>query len=57
MVAFARFIQFSCLALVLFTVLSGCYRRPGEDEYCVIPATNNPAITRDAGGYKPGVGY
>lgn len=26
-------------------LLSGCYRMPGENEYSVVPTTNNPSVT------------
>lgn len=48
------------LTLVLLTMvsLSGCYAMPGENDYSVIPATNNPAVTREKpGSILPGVGY
>lgn len=34
------------LATVLFISASSCYRMPGEDEYCVVPRTNNPDLVR-----------
>ena len=46
----------------LFVVLcllfsTGCYRIPQEGEVSVVPTTNNPSITRQGGGWKPGVEY
>ncbi len=37
--------------------LSGCYRRPCDDDYCVIPATNNSSITRHGDSFQPGMSY
>lgn len=51
------FVRLFCLAAVGCTLLSGCFRQPGEDDYCVIPATNNPSITRCGTDWTPGVGY
>ena len=40
-------------------VLSSCYRMPGEDEYSLVPTTNNPAITHEKPGslLPGGMGY
>jgi len=35
-------IAISLLATTLFTA---CYRMPSEDDYSVVPSTNNPDIT------------
>ncbi len=53
----ASFVRVFCLASLTCTLLAGCYRRPSEDDYSVIPATNNPSITRDSRAWQPGVGY
>lgn len=46
----------ACL-LVLVT-LTSCYRMPKENEYSLVPMTNNPDVTRDRGpGLVPGVSY
>ncbi|MEC7840487.1 MAG: hypothetical protein VX777_10660 [Chlamydiota bacterium] len=38
------------LASACLVLLSGCYRMPTEDDYSLVPTTNNPVITRDSGG-------
>lgn len=36
------------LALLSLSLLChSCYRMPGEDEYCLIPSTNNPSVTHE----------
>lgn len=35
---------------VIVVALSSCYRMPTDEDYCVIPTTNNPDITRETGG-------
>lgn len=35
------------LLLVCLIALSSCYQMPGEDDYCLIPCTNNPSITKE----------
>jgi len=37
------------LILLSLVVVAGCYRMPTDDDFCVIPNTNNPNITREAG--------
>lgn len=32
------------LGLSLFA-LTSCYRMPGDEDYCLIPTTNNPTVT------------
>lgn len=34
-------------ALLLILSCASCYRMPGENDFSVIPATNNPAVTRE----------
>lgn len=49
-----RLIFAACLALLL----TGCYRMPSENEFSLVPTTNNPAVTcekRSSG--IPGLGY
>jgi hypothetical protein len=46
------------LFFVLSTCLISCYRMPTEDDYCLIPSTNNPDLTREGNaGILPGVNY
>lgn len=33
----------------LLCILTACYKMPTEDDYSVIPTTNNPDVTRDCG--------
>lgn len=42
------------IALIFF---SGCYRMPSEDDYSVIPTTNNPTITREKNTLIPNMPY
>lgn len=38
--------------------LSACYRMPSEDDYCLVPTTNNPDITRESGpSLMPNMSY
>jgi len=38
--------------------LSGCYKIPDEYDYCTIPVTNNPSITKEkSSGGMPGMKY
>lgn len=47
-----------CVLFALIAILfSGCYAMPGENDYSVIPATNNPSVTCDKGqSLIPGMG-
>lgn len=52
------FIKSICLAYILLTCLTSCYRMPTENDFSVVPTTNNPAVTcekRD--NLLPGMGY
>jgi hypothetical protein len=43
--------------VIALLALTGCHM-PGEDDYSTIPATNNPAITREKSeGMLPGMNY
>lgn len=43
------------LLLFTFIALTGCYRFPEDDEYSIVPATNNPAVTKEkTQGMMPG---
>ena len=33
--------------IVMGCLLTSCYRMPAEDEYSLIPTTNNPVVTRE----------
>ncbi len=36
------------IGLILTAIFtSSCYRMPGEDDYSLIPTTNNPSVTRE----------
>jgi hypothetical protein len=49
-------IMISFLLLPLLFNLSGCYRMPGENEFSVVPTTNNPSITCEKGNsFLPGL--
>jgi hypothetical protein len=38
--------------------LTGCYRMPTENDFSVVPTTNNPAVTCEKNtGLIPGMGY
>lgn len=50
------------LTLALLTTLTSCcYRMPTEDDYCTVPRTNNPDLTREKSGganaMMPNVNY
>lgn len=42
---------------VLTIVTTGCYRIPGDNDYSVIPTTNNRALTKEKPSLVPGVKY
>lgn len=33
--------------VIISGALTSCYRMPTEDDFCVVPATNNPSVTRE----------
>lgn len=36
------------LAMAVFGIgASSCYRMPTDDDFCLVPATNNPAVTHE----------
>lgn len=45
------------LILAVTLVTTACYRMPTEDDYCVIPTTNNPDVTREKGSNMPSMDY
>lgn len=47
-----------CLFSSLFLVAASCYRMPEEDEFSLVPTTNNPAITHERNdSMVPAVSY
>lgn len=53
-----KIIFFSLMTLLAFN-LTGCYRMPTDDDYCVVPTTNNRDITRERteSSHVPQVNY
>ena len=45
------------MLVVSFAFLSSCYRVPGEEDFSVIPSTNNPDITGCKPSLTPSVSY
>lgn len=46
------------LTITSLTQLTACYRMPSEYDYSVVPATNNPDLTREKRTLPmPGVQY
>ncbi len=46
------------LNLFIATLLNGCYRMPNDDEYSVVPRTNNPDLIREKpSSFNPAVNY
>ena len=47
------------LSLTSALILTSCYRMPNEDDFSLVPTTNNPAVTNEKpGSFLPGmVGY
>lgn len=41
--------SFLFLILTVTFATTSCYRMPCEDEYSLVPFTNNPDVTRDKG--------
>lgn len=37
------------LLIALPFICSSCYRMPTDDDYCLIPVTNNPSVTSAKG--------
>lgn len=43
-----------CILAVAFSFLCvGCYRMPTDDDVSLLPATNNPNLTRQTGSTSP----
>lgn len=43
------------LGIMLLGCLTSCYRMPGDDDYSVVPVTNNPDFTKCGKGGAPGM--
>ena len=42
----------------LAVCLTSCYRMPTENDFSLVPTTNNPAVTCEkSANFLPGVGY
>lgn len=54
-----KYIQIVFSLIVFGTLLTGCYRMPAEDEYSVVPTTNNPNVTnqKKVDHVLPDMGY
>jgi hypothetical protein len=52
-------VKTALLGILLVGCLGGCYRMPTDEDYCLIPSTNNRDFTREspANSLMPGVGY
>ena len=51
--------QILFLFLLCSFILIACYRMPADDEYSVVPSTNNPDLTREksSGSFMPNMGF
>lgn len=45
------------LILMLTVSLTACYKMPTEEDFCLIPSTNNPDFTRESTNNMPGMSY
>lgn len=54
-----KFFSICAFAGLLVLLATSCYRMPNDDDYCVIPTTNNRDITGDTNATAgiPGLGY
>ncbi|HEV8052490.1 MAG TPA: hypothetical protein VGP47_08345 [Parachlamydiaceae bacterium] len=43
--------------ILLISTMTSCYRMPENDEFSMVPSTNNPNYTREKANQNPGVGY
>lgn len=50
-------IVFIFLAMGILCAMTACYRMPTDDDYSLIPSTNNPAFSRQKTNEIPGLGY
>jgi len=47
-----------CLAIAISTLSTACYRMPTDDDFSLVPSTNNPDVTRQRGeSAMPQVAY
>lgn len=51
----SKYVALFFISIVCF--LTACYRMPQDGEVSVVPTTNNPSMTRQGGGWMPGVEY
>jgi len=52
-----KFAKVMLLLIIAYSTVSCCYRMPEDDEYSLVPATNNPHYTKEKGSAVPGLGY
>lgn len=45
------------LLISIIISATACYRMPTDEDYCLIPSTNNPDFTRERESATPGIGY
>lgn len=45
------------LSFLAIACLTGCYRMPSENEYSLVPMTNNPDVTRESSSWSPNFNY
>lgn len=51
-------IRYTLLALLACNALTSCYRMPTDDDYSLVPSTNNPDTTRQRqDSLMPSVSY
>lgn len=52
-----RYFTLLLCSLSLLFCATSCYRMPTEEDYSLIPLTNNPDYTREKGKQMPNVRY
>lgn len=53
-----KFVRSFLGAALLLFVLESCYRMPTDDDFSVVPTTNNPALTNERSDhFVPGMSY
>ena len=52
-----NFLKINKLLALFFTslLITGCYRMPTDDDFSLIPVTNNPSITCEKPSALPGM--